>query len=1132
MLRFRLFSPLVCFPLACVFSPLAGYAQTGQGNIVGLVTDPTSAVIAVAKVTAKNPETGFTYTAVTNEEGLYRISYVNPGVYEISYEAHGFKKLVRSGVTVHSTETTRADGILEVGAVIESVAVSGEAPLLDVETSTSGHLISGETINVLPNPQMNLYSVPWLFPGVTSQSGWGHAAGERIRAFQVTMDGVPSTEPVRGALDSGNRALTPTQELMSEVKVLTTALPAEYGHSGGGIMNVNYKSGTNQLHGLAKERYMSKAMLHRLWQDPQVVPGQKESYHMMTASLSGPIVLPKIYDGRNKTFFVVGWQRHHEHSSETSTVNTPSPAMYAGDFSFGGQGYPIYDPASLVQLANGSYSKTQFPNNIIPQSRFDPAVQKFLSFNPWQQEQNTYGTAFINRLGPQNNYSAPTHAAYYLTSTDGKVDHSFSDTHKMFGRYSNYRRRGPGNGRWQVVVENPIFDYQAADIPSNQQQLAFSDSLVIDPVTINEIRFGANRRKYTRIPASLNQDWAGKIGIPNVPADTMPDFLTSTGGQLFSHFPEGATVEVTENFSLQENLTMVRGRHTFKMGYEILRSRANNLISAEPSGRYTFGGTELPFTPNTGNDFASFLLGGVTSAQFTKNLATWLPRWWDHALYFQDDWKVTRKLTLNLGLRWQYESPFNTKYGQQSQFSPTSIDPLTGLQGALLHPSGPLAKRDTNNFQPRVGLAYSFMKDWVFRGGFAINTLDLWTNSLAENFDEYLATTVVQPPPGNPNVAFYLSKGPGPISFNVLPNGTSSFVGTNYSGRVASYYDPNMRMPYIMNWNAGFQRQLSRSMLVELSYQGSAGVGLLERWDINVIPLNIATSFDDLNRIRIAAQAYKPYPQFGSIFNYSNYGHSTYHSATIRFEKRYSQGLTFSSFYTRSKALDEASTDGTATGATFYNRRLEKGRSDYDVPNRWITYVDYALPVGRGHRLLGHSNRVVNGILGNWTLNVIQTLENGIPMSFTFAGTTNVYLPGVLRPDMAPGKTYNDIRVPWDAHGPCRFNVACALPWADINAFAYPASFQVGQSGRNIQTSPGMIWHQASIAKEFPIRERLKARLRYDVNNPFKRYFFAAPNNVVNFSNPQPFGKITANQGSFSGLGGRLYQNIAVELEF
>jgi hypothetical protein len=341
-----------------------------------------------------------------------------------------------------------------------------------------------------------------------------------------------------------------------------------------------------------------------------------------------------------------------------------------------------------------------------------------------------------------------------------------------------------------------------------------------------------------------------------------------------------------------------------------------------------------------------------------------------------------------------------------------------------------------------------------------------------------------------------------------------------------------MRAPYVMNWNASLQRQLTSTMLVELSYQGSAGVGLLNWWDINAIPLDISRDFAELDRIRRAPQNYRQYPQFGSILHYSNYGHNTFHSGTIRFEKRQSHGLTLSSFYTFSKAMDESSADAGAAGVTFYNRRLEKGRADYDVTNRWVTYAVYDLPIGRGRRLLGQSGRWTNALLGGWNLSVIQTLENGIPFGFGFSGSSNFYLPGVMRPDMAAGKTYDDIKVSWDAHGPCRHTIACALPWADLNAFAYPASFQPGMSGRNIQTGPGLIWHQISMSKEFRISERFRGAVRYDLNNPFKRYFFSRPNNVVDFRNPQTFGKITGNSGSFSGLGGRLYQSIEFKVEF
>ena len=1104
----------------------SAFAQTGQGSIVGSVTDSSAGVIPGVAVRAQHTGTGFAYNAITNDEGIYRIPYLNPGTYEITYESPGFKKLVRGNVAVRSTETARVDVTLDVGQVVDSIEVKADVALLETETSTVGHLVTGEILNELPTPQQKIQSILWYMPGVTSQQGDGHIAGQRSRAFVASMDGVSGMEPVRGEVAT-NRFLATVEHNMDEVKVLTTALPAEYGHSGGGIMNISYKSGSNKFHGLAEERYLSKKQIHRNWQDPNIPLGQF-GYHMMTGTLSGPVIIPGLYDGHNKTFFLVGFQRHHEKASEDAVRTVPSPAMLAGDFSFGGIGNPIYDPATTVLLPNGTYSRTQFPGNIIPVSRFDPVAVKFLSFNPYTAESNRFNQAFINRTGPNNNLSADTVYRSYRTGSDYKIDHQFSDNHKIFGRLSNYRHRSFSD-RWQVAVANPIFDYHRTPFPIDQTQIAISDTVTLNPRTINEIRIGGNRRKLSRSPESLNENWASKLGMPNVGPQTMPNFSQSVSN---IRFPESKEGEVTENISFQDNFTMVRGRHTFKTGYELLRTRANSLLVEQPSGIYTFGGTDFPFTPNTGHPFAAFLLGAVTRAEFTQAQATWLPRWWTNSLYFQDDWKFSPKLTLNLGVRWQYETPYNTKYGQQSQFDPNATDPLTGRKGGLVHPSGPLAGRDLNNFQPRVGLAYSFAKDWVFRAGFAVNTLDLWTTGLRENFEEYLATAIVQPLPGDPSVAFYLRNGPPSISFNVKPDGTVPFLGTNYSGRQASYYDPNMRSPHIYNWNAGLQWQLANSVVVEANYQGSSGVGLLNRWDINAIPLDIASTFAELDTIRRASQNYRPYPHFGSIFHYSNYGHNSFHSGTLKIDKRYSQGFNLTSFYTWSKAIDEASNDAAASGITFYNRRLEKARSNYDVAHRWVTHGLYDLPFGRGRKFLSNSNGFVNKLVADWRLGVIQTIESGVPFGFTFAGSDNVFLPGTLRPNLAPGKTYDDILIPFDRSGPCRHIVACKEPAVALNAFAYPASFTPGQTGRNIVNRPGILWHQVTMAKTIKVGEGVKGTIRVDINNPFKVPFFTQPNNSVNFRDPQAFGKITGTEGSFSGLGGRLYTILIFTLEF
>jgi hypothetical protein len=1126
-------------------------AQTGRGSITGLVTDATGSIVPAVSVRLTNKDNGFTYSAISNEEGLYRLPSLVPGFYEVVFEAQGFKQLVRSNIQVRSTETVRLDVSLDVGNVVEQVEVAATAPLLEAETSTTGHLVTGRELNKLPTPQMKVESMMWYVPGVTSQSGYGHVAGSRSRAFNMANDGVGGVTPGTGVVGTG-RNMSTAEHAMEEIKILTTVLPAEYGHSGGGLMNISYKSGSNQLHGVAEERYMARHFIHRNWQDANL-PTNNFGFHLMSAMISGPIKIPKIYNGTNRTFFLWAFQRHHEKASENADADVPTARMLNGDYSFGGIGDPIYDPASTVQLADGTWSRTPFAGNQVPVNRFDPVYLKFMSLNPFTAPNNRNNQAFTNRTGDRNALSADTVYRSYRTGFDNKIDHSFSDRHKIFGRYSLFRHRS-FNGRWQVAVANPLLDFNAVPIPINHHQVVIADTYTFSPTVINEFRIGLNRRYNPRTPDSLGQDWGRQLGIPNTTADTFPIFVCNTNftahcaatpgnvatasgevtgmRRLYIDYPGGRSVDVNEAISLQNNLSFIRGRHTFKTGYELLRTRHNINVASARTGVFRFGGTEFPFRANTGHPFAAFQLGAVSQAEFTQDLATWLPQWWNHGVFFQDDWRVSPKLTLNLGIRWQYESPYNTKYGQQSQFNPTATDPLTGRLGALLHPTGELAKRDWNNFQPRVGMAYTFAPKWVFRGGFAMNTLDLFTNGLVENFEEYLATGAAQPPPGDPRVAFYLKDGPPNVPFTIQPNGTAPFVGTNYSSRQASYFDPNMRMPYIMNWNAGFQWEVSNNHLLEFNYQGSGGVGLLNRWNINAIPLDISRDPAELQRIFQAQQNYRPYPHFGNVFLYSNFGHSTFHSGTVKFERRYSQGFNFTTFYTFAKSIDEASDDGTASGITYYNRRLEKARSSYDVSHRWVTYALWELPFGRGKKWMNGANWLVNGLLGNWELNVIQTLESGLPMTFSFTGAPGNYLPGATRPNMAPGKTYDDIELDWDRKGPCRHQQACALPWADINAFAYPAAFTPGNSGRNIITGPGNMWHQVSFAKSFVFKERLRGTIRWDVNNPFKYYFFSNPGATVDFRNPQAFGKITGNQGSFSGQGGRTYHQIIMKLEF
>jgi len=694
--------------------------------------------------------------------------------------------------------------------------------------------------------------------------------------------------------------------------------------------------------------------------------------------------------------------------------------------------------------------------------------------------------------------------------------------------------RAVGN---QIGLAWPILDGTRVLTPSDQFNGVLSDTHMFSPTLLNEFRLGFNHRHESRTPPGLNEGWAAQLGIPGVSGETFPSFFNSAGQAFYgATFPGGSYSQVTENYTLQDNVTIVRGGHSFRTGYELMKTASNSLPVSQPGGIFNFGGTAFPFTPNTGNDFAALLLGSVTSANFRTTLATWLPQWWSHALYFQDDWRINDKLTLNLGLRWSYETPFQTKHSQQSQFDPLAVDPLTGLPGAIVHTPGSLARGKKANFQPRVGVAYRMNEKMVFRGGFGLTTVDLFTSGLEQNFEEYTSTVNVQRQAGDPRPAFYLSEGPGPLNFNVLPNGTSPYVGANYSSRAATRLDPNIRNPYTMNWNTTFQYSFHPTWLLELSYQGSAGVGLLEGWNTNMVPFDISTDPAVLQRVFQGYQNYRPFPNFGDITTWSNFGHSTYHSGTVKIEKRFSKGLSFTSFYTRSKAINSCDNDQLCTGLTVYNRALEKARAGYDVTNRSVTYVTYELPFGKGRTYM-NSGGVKDYVFGGWNITWAQTFQSGLPVNFTMAGSPFNYLPGnnsangasALRPNQIVAN--DQVTVDNWTMGD-RFDNNLKNPIWDLNGFAYPAAFTAGSLGRNTLNGPNLIWSQVSAAKIFRIKERATFEIRYDINNVFKNPNFVNPTSVVNKTNPGLFGKLTATQGGWCCLGGQFVGTLVGKFVF
>ena len=553
--------------------------------------------------------------------------------------------------------------------------------------------------------------------------------------------------------------------------------------------------------------------------------------------------------------------------------------------------------------------------------------------------------------------------------------------------------------------------------------------------------------------------------------------------------------------------------------------------------RYSFTGSTTGPNPdgtaigNTGSPFAGFLTGYVTSATTTSELTSWLPRSSIHSFYIQDDWKVLPTLTANIGLRYSNESPFTTKYGLMSQFDPAGTDALTGRVGAITHPTNGLNRRDSNNFNPRIGLAWHPREKWVFRGGFGFFTVDAKFPTNRDQYDEYQLRS--SKPIRRPNADLPDQQGNRPPAARTV-NGVAPFVGTNYSGRGISYWDPGLRNPYVMNWNMSLQYEFQRDYLIEGSYQGSSGIGLVERWEINTFPIDyFSNSRADQLRVNAAAQNFRPYPHLGSITMRSNFGHSTFHSGTIKLEKRMSKGLYFNTFYTFSKAINSADTDNSGGGvAPIQNRNLEKGRAGYDRNHRYIGTINWELPFGKGKRF-NNGNRVVSWLMSGLELSWVQTVESGNPLNFSFANApTNNYYPtfaGARRPDLVSTPVYDFSK--WNNGGPDRFVELNRPATIDINAFAYPGEFRLGNAGRNILTGPRLVWSQVSAQKNFRFKERFNAQLRWDFQNALKNYNFSGPGTTVDFRNPQTFGKLRDDPRTAS-LGGQPLMNITLAIQF
>ena len=1141
------------------------------GTISGKITDPTGAVVPGAHITVTQTDTNVDNVSETNADGLFRVPSLREGPYKVTVTVAGFKKVVRENFNLRIGENLNVDIPLEVGAVTESIVVSNSIPLLDTQTSSTGQVMDGDYFYEMPNyqhwekgvlyytPQVQTNNAPW--PGSLGNFNFNGGQNWQTATYE---DGQLST-----TMDGGT-TINSISVGDEEVKVISSAMPAEYGHATAGALLVVKKAGTNILHGQGGELYKNQVLAHRRFFDPKTTTQQgiSDKFQMPDFVVSGPVMIPHIYHGKNKTFFEIAGSYHIDSSSNSSSYTVPTTAMLAGDFS--AYTNKIYDPATTSgTFAAGTLARTPFPNNVIPTNRFSTMWNTIAANKPFKAPQDNAGS--ITPTGPSGNIVASGTGNYYNLTNQFRVDHSFSDKVKMFASYANGNQHQPQNNG---TLTYAAYDQYQTLTYTLQNVGTVGFTVTLSPTLISETRIGEYRRSGN--PKALaGNDYTFTMAktVPNLPANVYLNPIShgmAEGNNGGPQFGVGTmSVNVNNNHQFREDLSKMVGTHAFKFGYEWLWQNqvAHNI--GNPRLSLTFGvgaGSNAAVdptmglsgtgnaTPNTGGiGLANLMLGYVTQYAYNQQGASSLPVDSNHSLYFQDDWRITPRLTLNLGLRYNNETPAHSKFpGLLSvgsltvpdNFYPQSIPglltcPPGGCMGGWVQPKGFLWNRDNNNFQPRVGLAYNVERNTVVRAGFALMQLD-WNLGYTQQAEigggSFYNQSVTQPS-NSYTPLFNINQGvPAFVPQVPLANGTIPTFATSPSARpTITVYPSNYHNPYTLNWNVSVQHALKKDYVVELSYVGmhNVGFGSTYNWDSRPYGTGLDANGNVIDLTQQAnwawrntwvgnssgvngTQAYKPYPSLGGVNYECNCGRMIYHSGTIKLEKRYSYGLSLLTFLTIQKGIQNGVYGG--TNNLYQNQQLNRAVTGQTQKYRYVSSMLYELPFGKGKHFMNHS-RILDYVLGGYSFSWNFSVWAPTPMNLNYSNGT--YLNPATNalggrqdyPSYEPLVNYNNnllriqdphLRDNWQDIGTARFAQATQNPvvtncgvtpilqangatWGNLCTAVAP-SFTVGNMPANMWIGQRIIGANASIFKDFPIKERFKAQIRLDYMNPFKWY--------------------------------------------
>jgi hypothetical protein len=1075
--------------LLCI--AVAAFAQsTNSADLRGTVTDTTGAVMPGVKVTILNVETGVVMELTTNEAGIYDSVSIRPGKYRVTFFKEGFGKLVRDGITVDAGVNPSIDAQLAVGTAQQQVEVTAEAPLLKTDTGEQSSTLRTEVMMNLPNVGQDWQRFENFLPGfqgANNANGAMSINGTMPNYFNIMADGGSVILPHSDNFDVA------IFETVQEVQIQTSTFSAQYG-IGGAVLNQISKGGTNQIHGAAYEYLRNNYFNSRNTFSPSVALSR---WHNFGASVGGPLI-------KNKMFFYYNVDKVINKGGSYPFSSFPTALARAGNFSDVGSNKVtsyqnlIYDPKSTVVTGPSQFTRTAFPNNMIPQDRFSPVAIAAESLWPIPN------IGLPNQVS--NNYQTFVPSTSPFIKNFGRLDYNLSDLNRITFSVTQRDNKGIGYSSNCPSGCNPF------DIDSWNVQI--SDVWAINASTVNEFRMAYTRQGNWYVPQSYGQGYPQKLGIAYAVADVLPTFTVSgpVGGASFN--PGTNAIYAEDSLQPSDVVTLIRGKHILHFGGEVLDFRDNstpwgniNAANMTFSGAFTRSGYNVT---STGLGYADFLLGAVASwsAGYTPITGA---RQKSPQVFVQDDIKLRPNFTVNLGLRFERQAGWSETANRLGTFDPTLQNPLSGNLGAMwISPAnGRSALMDgVNVWLPRVSFAWSPKSKWSVRGGFGIYSLpwsiDTYSGG-AMGFGTASSGSISNTDQTTP---LFYAQNPAPPVFlqNGCVPGTGCYVQAShdpagYNGQGVNFTPRHIPVGKNYEWTFSLQREI-RSMVFEAAYVGNHGNGLPYPVNINQVPVQ--------NLGLLPVQNYRPYPQYTSINGNYFDAYSNYHALQVSFKKRFSHGFTFDTNYVWSKMMSNydssgwGSRNGTNTIQNSFDRKSTYSLSNFDIPQAWKGSVVYALPFGKGHNLLNRGG-VLNAFVGGWQVSSLFQYQSGNTFSVQMNSNNSNSQANSQYPNVVQGVSLYPA------------NQSATL-WFNPDAFVAPGQYKFGNAGRNILRGPRFsdVDFSASKTLMLPKLEHGQIQFRFDATNALNHTSLGIPN--INIGSP------TVGQITGAALSGRVFQ--------